>query len=968
MPHLTFITPAALALLVLLPFLWAFTLLTPRRIAPARFWLGLLLRSVILAALVLSLAGTQLIQPVRTLTTVFLLDQSDSIAPAQRERASAYVENALQTLPPGDRAAVVVFGDGALVERAPASLATLGRISSVPVTTRTNIQDALQLGIALLPADSQKRIVLLSDGGENSGRATDAAQLASARGVPIDVVTLPSERGADVILTALDAPSLAREGQEMALNVVVNSNFATTAKLQLFIDGQLAREQDLSITVGANSFSVRVPAGAAGFRRIEAKLDPQGDTEPQNNRAGAYTEVQGPPRILMIAGDAQRAANLTAALQSTGIKVDLRAPNAAPAGIDQLSNYAAVILVDTPASDVPRALLEALPTYVRDLGRGLAMIGGVDSFGAGGYRRAVKDQTGVSIEDALPVNLDPLDTAQQPDLALIMVIDRSGSMAESGGGSRTKLELAKEAVYQASFGLAQRDQIGLVVFDDDAETILPLQKLPPATAIEQALSTFNDGGGTDIRPGLELAAQAITGANAKIKHIILMTDGQAPANYDDLVDQLHSAGVTITTVAIGNDADPRLADVAKRGGGRYYLVQRVEEIPRIFLQETVVAAGRDIVEGKFVPQVALQSPMVRGLGGLPPLYGYNGTEIKEAARAILVTPDGKPILAQWQYGLGRAVAWTSDFKGQWARDWVNWGQFPRFISGLTDMLLPPRAAGSLELHTSASGAQAAIELSAQNEQGQTLDKLAVQGKLIDPNNASTALSFVQVGPGRYRAVTSADTPGVYLAQIAAVGADGQPVGMASTGLVVSYSPEYGATRDNPQLLRELASISGGRVDPAATTIFEPPAQAVGSVTEIGMPLLWLALLLWPLDIGLRRLYLRLGEFAPGLAALRGRLRPQASAAGMDASMARLSAAKQRARTPSRNIPELRARPNVAPPSEAVAANNTPAPTTRQARSEQPTPAAPPPAAPASDEDQLARLLAAKQRAKKKRGE
>lgn len=972
MPHLTFITPAALALLALLPLMWAFTLVTPRRSAPARFWAGLLLRSIILAALVLGLAGAQLVRPVRSLTTVFLLDQSDSIAPAQRERATAYVEDALRTLPPGDRAAVVVFGDNALVEHAPTELAALGRISSVPVTTRTNIQDAVQLGIALLPADTQKRLVLLSDGGENSGRAADAARLALARGVPIDVVPLPSERGADAIITALDAPALAREGQEMALTVAISSNYATTGRLQLFIDGQLASEQQLTIASGANSYAVRVPAGAAGFRRIEARLEPQGDTEPQNNRAGAFTEVQGPPRILVLAGDANRAANLAAALQSTGVKVDLRAPNAAPASLEQLSSYAGVVLVDTPASDVPRALLQNLPAYVRELGRGLAMIGGADSFGAGGYRRAVQDSTGASIEDALPVNLDPLDTAQQPDLALMMVIDRSGSMAETGGGSRTKLDLAKEAVYQASFGLTKRDQIGLVVFDDAAETILPLQKLPDATAIEQALGTFDDGGGTDIRPGLQLAAQAITTANAKIRHIILMTDGQAPDNYGALVDQLHAAGVTITTIAIGSDADPKLQGVAQRGGGRYYLVQKVEEIPRIFLQETVVVAGRDIIEGKFEPQIALPSPVVRGLGGLPPLYGYNGTEIKQAARAILTTPDGKPILAQWQYGLGRAVAWTSDLKGQWARDWIAWGQFPRFISGLTDMLLPPRATDNLTLRASSSGGQAAIELSAEDGQGRAINRLALTGKLIDPSSASASLSFTQVAPGRYRAVTSATTPGVYIAQIGAVGQDGQPVGAASTGLVVSYSPEYGETRDNPQLLRELATISGGRLDPAATAVFDAPAQAVGSVTEIGLPLLWLALLLWPLDIALRRLYLRLGDLLPGLAALRGRLRPAAVAAGPDSSMARLSAAKQRARLPSRTIPEIGARP-IAPTSSAPpdapasptvpatpAAPATPAPTEQ--------PAASAPASPPAESDQLARLLAAKQRAKKKRGE
>src|SRR5689334_22492088 len=259
MPRLTFITPAALVLLALLPLMWAFALLTPRRIAPWRFWLGLLLRNAIVGGLVLGIAGAQLVQPVSTLTTVFLIDSSDSVAPAQRARATQYVDDALRTMPPADKAAVVVFGANALVERAPASLAALGNISSVPITTRTNLQDALQLGMALLPAESQKRIVLLSDGGENSGRAADAARLAAVRGVPIDVVTLPSEHGADVIVSSVDAPSLAREGQEIALSAAVRSSFATSGKLQVFVDGQLAAEQSVSLAPGLNNLPVRVP-------------------------------------------------------------------------------------------------------------------------------------------------------------------------------------------------------------------------------------------------------------------------------------------------------------------------------------------------------------------------------------------------------------------------------------------------------------------------------------------------------------------------------------------------------------------------------------------------------------------------------------------------------------------------------------------------------------------------------------
>jgi len=356
----------------------------------------------------------------------------------------------------------------------------------------------------------------------------------------------------------------------------------------------------------------------------------------------------------------------------------------------------------------------------------------------------------------------------------------------------------------------------------------------------------------------------LTTANAKIKHVILMTDGIAPSNYDDLIDQLHGAGVTISTVAIGEDADTNLADIAKRGGGRYYQVKRVEDVPKIFLQETVIAAGRDIVEGKFAPAVALQAAVVRGLDALPALYGYNSTEIKAAARAILVTPNGKPVLAQWQYGLGRAVAWTSDLKGQWGRDWVGWSEFPRFVGGFADMLLPPREASSLTLRTSTAGTQSSLELTAQDDQGRLINQLAFQGNLIDPDNKAAPLTFSQIGAGRYRANVNTETPGVYLAQVAALGADGQPIGSATTGLVVSYSPEYGETRDNPQLLRELASISGGRVDPPATAIFDAPAQAVGSVREIGLPLLWLALLLLPLDIGVRPCICDLASICRGL--------------------------------------------------------------------------------------------------------
>jgi Mg-chelatase subunit ChlD len=963
MISLSFITPIILLLLLCLPLLWAGVFLAPRRLAAWRIWSSLILRSVMVVSLVFALAGAQLIRPVTEVTSVFLIDSSDSVSPAQRDQAARYIDQALASMPAGDQAAVVVFGQNALVERAPGAMAALGRITSVPITTRTDLQSAIQLGLALFPAETQKRLIVLSDGGENSGRAVEAARLAAVRTIPIDTILLPSEIGQDVILGALNTPSVAREGQEISIVVQISSSFATSGQLQVFIDGQLAGEQQVAIDSGQQQVVVRVPSGIPGFRRIEVRLESQGDTEPQNNRASAFTEVQGPPRILLISADPARAANLELALTANGILTTLTAPSQAPATLEQLGDYAAVIVIDTAAREMPRELLTVLPAYVQELGRGLAMIGGIDSFGAGGYRRAPTDAAGRSIEDALPVNLDPLDTSSQPDLALAMVIDRSGSMEEASGSGRTKLDLAKEAVYQASLGLSPRDNIGLIVFDDLAQTVLAMQKLPSAADIERALSSFSTGGGTNIRPGIEQAATALNATDARIKHVLLLTDGIADSNYIDLVEQMRAQGITISAIAIGDDANPNLEEVAQRGGGRFIRVERAEQVPSLFLQETVIVAGRDLVEQPVTPVIALQSAIVRDIDRMPQLYGYNGTEIKPAARTILVTPDGKPLLAQWQYGLGRVVAWTSDMQGKWARDWVSWDSYPPFVGGMVDLMLPPRDTGALTLRTTTSGAQSLLELSAQDPEGRPLNDLIIQSRLIAPDSQGNALRFAQVGPGRYRAVAETAAPGVYLAQIAATDAAGQPIGALTGGLAVSYSLEYGAQRANPQLLQDIATISAGRYNPAAAEAFAPIEQPVGSVREIGLPLLWLALLLWPFDIAVRRVMLRMSDVAPWFA--RNAKRRNTAVAPSE-TLERLNRAKQRAArnpvtsdagaTPQGRPVATEERP-VATEDRPVAAEDRTQPIAEPAKPDQPTPTTDP-------EERMARLLAAKKRARK----
>lgn len=392
--------PAALVLLLLIPLLWWFTLSATHLAAPHRararpaprnralLYSRLMLRSAIILALVLALAGLRIARPVDQLTAVFLIDGSDSISPAQRQQALDYINATLETRRDNDQAAVIVFGENALVEWAPTALARLDALASTPLASRTNLAEAIQLGLALFPADTQKRLVLLSDGNENSGVAREAAQLAAARQIPLDVVPLRGIAGPDALVTALVAPDTAREGQDIALQANLGSSFATTGRLQVFADGELIEVLEVDIPAGNSSVPLTVAGGETGFNRYEVRLDAEGDTQPINNRAVAFTTVQGPPRVLLIASDAERAVALERGLIAASARVDLVSPEQVPANAEQLQRYAAIFLVDVAARELPRAVQAALPVYVRDQGGGLAMIGGRESFGAGGWRRS----------------------------------------------------------------------------------------------------------------------------------------------------------------------------------------------------------------------------------------------------------------------------------------------------------------------------------------------------------------------------------------------------------------------------------------------------------------------------------------------------------------------------------------------------------------------------------------------------
>jgi Ca-activated chloride channel family protein len=852
----------ALVVPVLVMLILAEWWLARRRVGVAkRQWrAAVVLRALLVALLIVAVAGLGFVHDADRVATVFVLDGSDSMSGSGRTEALTWVKEALAHQPDGSASGVAVFGRDARVELTVRERQELGQPAVRIDSSRTNLATALRLAAALLPEDARRRVVVVSDGRITEGDTTlESGRLADA-GIQVDVHTVEARRGADVAVGAVDGPARARPGDRVDLQARIESTVSAPAVVTLDRDGTELDQRTVDLVVGSNpvSFTVVVPPGDAGtgLERYRVRVSSPADTIIENNQGFAPVQIEGVARVLVAEGEGLPGAGrpVAEALRAGNLAVDLIGAADLPA-IDGLAPYSSIVLVDVDAQDLTTDQVGALSSSTRDLGHGLVTIGGEHAYGLGGYLHS-------PLEELLPVVSEVKDPNRRQRVAQVLAIDTSGSMGECACGpdgvGATKSDLSRAGADRAIAVLRPDDEVGILSVSDQDEWFIDLQPVPPPDVLRAGIGRLVPGGGTNLSTLLTTSADALRKNSAGLKHIILFTDGMtAQSEVDALARQaadLHDReGMTVSVLAAGQDANRTLKEIADAGHGRYYPGKDLRAVPQI-MQDEVVRVSRGLVnEGEWAPEITSADEVVRELRAAPALLGYVATTTKSTATTQMrIGTERDPLLASWQVGLGRATAWTSDSGQRWAQRWAGWNGNVAFWTGVVKATLPS-SSGRGGVIARLDGGRLKVRI---ETEGAFPDGATGTVRITGPDQQGHDVAVVRTDASTFQGELPVSQSGTY-AVGARITAGDSTVLASSTIASQAYSAEYRPGAADPGALAQVAGRTGGRAEVAADAVFDPGTLVAGRarVPLAGWSLL-AAALIWPLALALSRLSLR----------------------------------------------------------------------------------------------------------------
>lgn len=791
------------------------------------------IRLVIFALLIFALTTPQVLLPIKGETVIFLADRSASIG--ADEESLAWVENSVSNKKSEDQYAVAAFGKNVVLEQ------NLGRDSDVVSQfngkadeSQTNLEAGLQFAASLVPRDSAGRIVLLSDGNETSGRSLEMAPVLKNRQIEVDHVLLETASGEDASISDLSVPASLYLGEEAPITVEVTSNSSKKADIRLSINHKEILKESVQVHEGKNIYTFSHKAETAGLTVYKAEIAAEQDTFAENNEMNSVVNVKGAPKVLIVQG--KESGNIEELLEDSGLEADTVLPEKLPTVLSGYLQYQSIIFNNVPATVISENQMNLMEKAVKEFGTGFLMFGGEESFGLGGYFKT-------PIEKLLPVEMDIKGKKEMPSLGLVLVMDRSGSMAGN------KIELAKEAAARSVELLPEEDTLGFIAFDDRPWEILETEPLKDKKKAIDKIRSITPGGGTEIFTSLEQAYRELEDLKLQRKHIILLTDGQSAADgdYEILIESGKEKNITLSTVALGQDADRALLeDLADMGSGRFYDVTDSSVIPSILSRETVMATRTYIEDSPFYPSIQPYPDWsVLFDKSVPQMNAYIATTAKTRSQVPVLSKKEDPVLAEWQYGMGRTIAFTSDFSGKWSGDWARWEKWPIFINQLVTKTLPQYDSEPYRVSVEKRNGSTILSLESANSK-----TLPIETSIVSETGEQIEANTRIIAPGKYEAIMP-ENAGMYFLNIKQTDHNGN-VHIHQTGFTVPYSDEYLQKGANKEHLEELSKLTGGKELENEKESFRPIMNSASTKQPISEWLILAAFLLFFTEIAIKR--------------------------------------------------------------------------------------------------------------------
>ncbi|HUT29006.1 MAG TPA: VWA domain-containing protein [Sedimentisphaerales bacterium] len=816
-----------LALVLLAPVIWL-AQRSLNTLGRVRRTMAIVLRCLVIIILVMLLARPMLSQKNEQLTVIAVIDRSQSIPDPLQQASLAYLARALANKPSADRLAVVDIAEVASISKLPSTDIEIRRRNPTLMGLASRLADGIQMAMAIAPPDTAARILLVSEGNQTDGDLKEAARLAAANRIPVDVLPLRYQYEREVVFRRLAGPSKARSGQTVSLRFILNSTAPARGKIFLNLNDKpvdLAPDSpEIGVPVelepGTNVRTVSVPVGRRGMHEFEAVFipdDSEQDKISQNNMASAMTYVAGPGHVLVVDSDGSVAPILNKALQNSDIEVRYTPAAELPDNLARLMDTDAVIMANTDISNFTYQQQEMLCRYVSDIGGGLIMVGGPQAFGAGGW-------IGSPVAQILPVDLDPPQKKQLPKGALVLIMHA----CEMPQGNFWGKKVAEAAVKT----LSSLDLAGILAYSwqGAGDWVYPLSPVGDKKAVLSAINQMQMGDMPSLHDHLQAAYNALKDCDAAQKHVIVISDGDPQPPSQQLLTRCRQAQITVTGVGIfpHSPADVQsLYSVSQATGGRFYNVTNPQQLPQIFIKEAQVVRRSLIVEETFSPQITYSlSEITRGLNPpLPNLDGYVLTGPKGGlSQIILSSNQADPVLAACQSGLGRCVAFTSSVDSRWASNWLQWPGFETFWEQTVRWAAKPAQASDCEVFADVEGRKVTVNVEALDAEGRFLQLANIDGQIIAPDMSNEALGLTQIGPGQYRAQFQADASGSYVVNLRyrKLGEDAE-THLTQTTVTIPFAPEFRDLSDNAPLLNEVSQITGGNIlsaDPNQANLFD----------------------------------------------------------------------------------------------------------------------------------------------------